>query len=591
MNRAIRKRIAPPWLLRIAMIGSSVIVVITLAGAATLAVLVNNPEKMKVVLEGAGSRILDRDLQIGEILEVNLDRDIYLQVRDIRLGNPSWADTPDFFRAGHLKVRINLLSIWRDGPIRIDTLNVSDARLALLAPSEHLPNWIFFAADTEQAEGEGESEGLFPLLIRKGNINNSEILYRDSARKVAVNIASMVIRERGEGVPSELGLTGTVNEIPLSATGHIESLAALLTRRDLNFDLAVNWGQLSVEGRGSINDLVNLSGPDLHLEVSAPSSQPLLNLLGVPLTRDGPLYFEGDVTDAQPGLVVNIAGAMSEFNVRLSGKLTRPLELDGVDMAYQLSGPSLAEMGAMFNLVDLPERPYEMSGEIYREGRTVELSNGLFTMGKGRLAIAGRLPNFPQIDDWEAIVEGTHLNLGLFGPLLGVEGIPVIPYAITGELGSTDEGVELVNLQIQGPGTRLGLSGIVGEAPDYVGSRMELELSGENLAYAGKWLGISELPELAFHATGELALGEPGWQLRNGVFETSGLQLGLNAEFDTLPEPGSLNARVNFTSADLGQTLKLYGLELEGLPPFPTVLDGTVRGSLDRLEVVEATVE
>lgn len=596
MNPETSKAMLPHWL-RITLISIAAIsLLLTFLLVIGIAVLRSSPARLEVVLEEVISRILDRELVIGELLEADLNWDSYLLARDVSLANPEWAEERDFARVGRLLLRINLPSIWQDGPILIHQLELDDARVTVLAPEDHAPNWDFWPDKTTEDAQEVEANAgkkitpVFPLEISDGRIDKGELVYRDPDQDVLLLIDELTLREPRDGTLVNLDLAGIINEIPLQVKGRLGPAAALLTRRDLSMDIVVKLGQLVLEGRGSIDDLVNFSGPDLQLKISAPHSRPLLDILGMTEVRDGPLHFEGHIGDAHPGMAVDAVGSLGEFDLRLLGSLVRPLQLDGVDMAFDFSGPSLTELGAMFEIAGLPELSYKVSGDVYRHGTVLGVRGGQIEAGKGHMNIEGRLPDFPGIDDWELTVGGKGFNLALWGPVLGIEGLPEIPYDIDGNLGSTDEGVELVNLSIRHPESSVLLSGVVGEAPDYLDSRIRVEHSGNDLAYSGLWLGIQDLPNLAFQVSGELSYSDDGWHLSDGVFSTTDLQLALNAQVDKLPEPTSVDASVRLDSPNLEATLKVFGFEQEGLPVFPVVVNAVVNGPPDMLRIDEATI-
>lgn len=563
--------------------------------AAGLVVLGNSPAKLETVIEKVASRILNRELRIGEILEVEFSWDIYLVARDVRLSNPSWSDVPDFFSAKRVSVRISLPSIWRAGPILIHALKLEEPRLSLIAPAAQLPNWYFWPAGIDTDEGEpvvadDTTKRMFPVVISKGSVSEGEITYRDPDQDMVISIATLLVAEPRDGGSIELDLSGAVNDIPLDATVALELTAATLTQRNLELNLAIQLGELSIESRGTIDDLVHLDGADLHLEISAPRSRPLLNILGMPEVRDGPLSFEAHITDANPGIEVDVAGFLDEFNVRFTGTVMDVRALDGVDAVFEIGGPSLTEAGAMFDLEGLPDIPYKASGEFHRLGKVLGLRNGTVNVGQGHLSVEGRLPDFPEINDWELAVDGGGINLGQLGPLFGARGLPDTLYDISGKLESTDVGVELLSVDLASPELRLELKGVVGESPGYFDTRIAGKLSGENLATFGQWLRVSDLPAHAFQGSGELSLGMSGWQLRDGRFATQGLQMGLEGEFDKLPEPTKLKAKVKLASPNLAEALQLYGYEIEGLPPFPIAVDGKLSGSLHKLNIDEAAV-
>ena len=591
MNRATSIFLPPTWL-KLVLTGLVVLLVLlSILIVTAITVLRSSPARLEVVLEAVVSRVLNRELQIGELLEAELGWDSYLLARDVTLANPAWADEPDFARVGRFLIRINLPSIWRDGPILISELELTDASVSLLAPENHPPTWNFWPdnVDDDLPETRGSSreqrQPIFPVRIHRGRIGKGAIVYRDAERDVALSIEELSLQEAGDNAQIDLSLFGIINEIPLKIKGKLGPTAALLTWRDIKIDLAASLGKLELQARGTIKDLENFSGPDLHLSISSPHSRPLMDMLGMSEIRDGPLRFEGHITDAHPGLAVKIVGALEEFHIQISGELANPMAIDGVDIVFKIDGPSMAEAGAFFNLQGLPELPYEVSGEIKRYGKDLTLNKGVFTSGEGRLTVEGRLPNFPGIDDWELDIASDSFNLEMLGPLVGAEGLPAIPYNIHGSLSATEEGVELVDLRIRSPESSLLLNGVVGEAPDYLGSRIEVELQGADMAAAGLWLGLHDLPNLEYRVSGEVLLSDTGWRLSDGLLITQGLRLGVNAHVDKLPAPTAITATLDLDSENFEASVAAFGLESEGLPALPLAINGKLSGSPGNIKI------
>lgn len=559
-------------------------------------VLRSSTTALKFVLEEAVTRVLNRELIIGEIVEAELNWDSYLVARDVSLANPAWAEEPSFVRAGRAVIRINLPSIWRDGPILITELELTDTAVSLLAPEDHAASWDFWADDIEDdisEIGEGSDEELppvFPVHINKGRIAKGEVIYRDAERDVALFIEELNIHETDDA-QIDLNLVSIVNEIPLRVKGNLGPTTALLTWRDLKLDLTASLGKLELQARGIIADLENFSGPDLHLKIIAPHSRPLMKLLGITELRDGPLSLDGHITDAHPGLAVELVGALEEFHVQISGELADPLAIDGVDVSFKIDGPSMGEVGAIFGMPELPRQPYEISGEVSRFGKNLTLKKGVFASAEGLFTIEGHLPNFPEIDDWELDIVSDSFNLGMFGSLVGADNLPAIPYDIKGSLTATEEGVELVDLRFHSSNSSLLLNGMIGEAPDYLGSRIKIELHGADMAAAGLWFDLHDLPALEYRVSGEVLLSDTGWRLNDGVFVTQGLHLAVNAQVDELSAPTAITATLELDSENFEQSVAMFGFESEGLPALPLSINSKISGSSEKLKIDVMTAE
>ena len=562
-------------------------------GAALVVLLQSSPAHLKPVIEEVTGRVLDRELQIGQILEFDLGRDTYLLATGVSLANPGWSENPEFATVGRLLIRINLPSLWQDGPVLIRRLELDELNLELLSPAGQAPNWDFWPAAGDEAMSAHESdvsldlETAFPVVISEARINTGTVVYRDPDQDLQLQINKLALQEPQIDDLIRLDLDGDINGIPLQVKGQIGPTIALITQRNLNMDLQITWGNLRLQSRGSIDDLLNLAGPDLHLKVATPSSRPLLDALGMPEVRDGALQFEGHITDGHPGIALRASGSLAEFDLELAGKLSDPLRLEGVDMTFKLGGPSLAEAGAMAGVDDLPDMGFQVAGEIYREAGRLELRKAEFKLGDAWMTVDGYLPKFPKIDDWSVRFAGGQVNFTRLGPLLNGDDLPPILCDFNGQLEAAGESVEVIKLQINSPLSRLDIQGTVGLAPGYKGSRIKIDLVGKDLATAGTWLQLDDLPAQAFEASAELAIGDAGWQFNDVLFSAAGLQLRVSGVLDQFPDPASLDAKIAINSPNLASALLAYGLELEGLPVFPASVESSISGSPARLRIDE----
>ncbi|MBV1959420.1 MAG: hypothetical protein KUG53_01675 [Pseudomonadales bacterium] len=589
MNHVASTSFLPPWL-KTTLVGiGAVLLLLFMCLFVAITVVQKYPAKLIPFVENLTGQLLDRELEIGELNQIELNREIYLVAHDVVLSNPEWADTPDFARVGTLRIRIDLPSILWEGPIVINELELNNAALTLLAPEKHPPNWDFWP--NEEKQQPQHSSSVFPVLIPYGKISNSTIVYRDSDQNMLVSIDQLELQGMPDASLVNLNISGKINEIPLSVQGHLGPTIALLTQQDLSMELAVQWGQLTVKSSGTIGDLPSLSGVNMQLKMTMPNARSLLDLLGIPEVRDGPLYLVGDINDADTGMVFKIDGTLDKFDLHLSGTVENPQLLDGVDVAFNLSGPSLIEMGAIFNLEGLPEIPFKVSGEFARKDTVLEIIHGDISAGQGNIKLDGRLPNYPEIEGLELTLAGSNFDLSIFGELAGIENLPSDLYDIKGRFTAKDEGVELTELQIDSHQSHLRLSGMIGLAPDNMGTRLNVNLSGKSLASLGGWVGVQTLATQKFQISGELMRNEVGWRLNDALFDSAGVKLNLQGTVDSLKDPTHLAIVFKLESLDLSTALQSYGFGVDGLPAFPLEINGRVSGPPDGLKIDKMTAD
>ena len=455
--------------------------VVSLLGSG-LVYLRGDPARLEPVLEYALSRVFNRQLLIGELLAADLDWDAYVLATDVTLANPGWADERHFVSAKQLMIRLNLPSIWRDGPIVIHKLELVEPQLNLLSQEKQPPSWDLWSTgyvggthNDDLADEEDGKARTFPVLLLDASVTDGVLVYRDADRDVRANLSGL-LAESTQDKLLHLDVSGDINALPFKVEGAIGPARAMLDGRDLTVDINGQWGQLTAIARGSFADLGQVQGPDLDIEIEAPSSRPLLDLLGMPEVRDGPLIFKASVSQEPGAVSIQARGSLEEFELEFDATVDNLLTMDGVKLTFALHGPTLQELGYMFDKAGLPDRPFAINGEAYRRGTLIGLGKVRADAVVAHLYIDAELPEFPRIDNWSATLQGEGFNLALVAPLIGITELPAIPYQVNGELKSDDEGVELVDFVLAGNNSSMALSGIVGEAPDFEGTRVSVSV-------------------------------------------------------------------------------------------------------------------
>ena len=564
--------------------------------AAGLVYLRGDPARLEPVLEYALSRVFNRQLLIGELLEADLDWDAYVLATDVSLANPGWADEKHFVSAKQLMIRLNLPSIWRDGPIVIHNLELKEPQVNLLVQEEQSPSWDLWSTDDAGdklveylADEEDGKARTFPVLLLDASVTDGVLVYRDADQDVRANLSGLLAESTQDNL-LHLDVSGDINALPFKVQGAFGPARAMLDGRDLTVDINGQWGQLTVMARGSFADLGQVQGPDLDIEIEAPSSRPLLDLLGMPEVRDGPLIFKASVSQAPGAVSIQARGSLEEFDLEFDATVDDLLTMDGVKLTFALDGPTLQELGYMFDKAGLPDKPFAINGEAYRRGTLIGLGKVRADAGDAHLSIDAELPEFPRIDNWSATLQGEGFNLALVAPLIGITELPAIPYQVNGELKSDDEGVELVDFVLAGNNSSMALTGIVGEAPDFEGTRLSVSVKAKDMALFGRTIGLVNLPPESFNLSATFLRADENWRVDDGLFTSESLIFELDARADRLVAPRDLEGQARIVSPDLARTLTAYEFEAEGLQGFPLDASVDFEGSPERLILKEVVV-
>jgi hypothetical protein len=537
--------------------------------AGLLALLQTQPWRFEPAAERLALELLGRELRVERLERVRLGEDIELVATGVTLGNAPWADREEMASLEHLQLTFHLPSLWREGPFVIRELVASDVQVDLQAPEDSPPNWEFdtWIFEDEDEDEEEAEESLFPLVIESANLQQLTLGYRDPDQDVTARIAGLRLGVRESDGFTELDVTGVVNDQDLSASGFIGPAPALQSGLHLKLDLQLALGELRLSARGGLADVAALAGADLDLAVNAPRARPLLDLLGLQEVRDGPLDFRGRLADARPGLVISARGSLADFDLDVDGKIEDPPNVDGVDLAFSLDGPSMAEAGAIVGLEGFKDVPYAASGRIRRQGTLLAVEGGELLAAQGRLSLDGQLPNFPDFDDWSAAVQARDLDLTVLGTLMGIDKLPAVACDIDGRLAADERGVELVDLKVSGGDMDLALGGVVGDGPNFGGTALEARFTGADMSTLGPLLATDNLPSEPFDLSGHLASFDGGWKLEDARLTSRHFTLELGGEVDRLVEPRRVLGRARFVAPDLPGALAAYGVDPPAIKP------------------------
>lgn len=551
-------------LLRLVLVIAAVLAV-TLAGL--WGALTYRPQALVPALEWGALRFLDAELRVATLGPLHLGKDASLQASGISVANPAWAGNEPLLSIGQLRVTVHLPSLRGGGSIIVRELDASAVQLDLQAPADGLPNWAFpwWSSDP----GIDNDEVLLPVVFEHAELTDVNLRYRDPDRDVNAAITRLALQRDETTGLSRAAIDGRVNDLPLEGDGLVGPTTALQTGRDLSLDLDLRLATLEIAVSGAIEDTLSLAGADLVLHMQAPRARPLLDLLGLEEVRDGSLSFDGRLADARPGVRIEAVGQLAEFDLGVRGAIDKPRELDGVDLALRVGGPSLAEAGAIFGLQGFRPVPFDVSGRVQRRGTVLRLEEGVARADRGELRVTGVLPNFPSIDGWDARIVGQAVNLGVLGALAGIADMPALYCEIDGRLSSDDRGTELLQLSVIEGDLSVDLGGVVGLAPDFDETDLDARIAGGDLRRVGALLGLEALPETPFELTGQLLRQPDAWRVAGWRLAVEGLVAEASARLDRLVSPGSATGELRVAAADLPAILRELGADVELAAPMP----------------------
>ena len=123
------------------------------------------------------------------------------------------------------------------------------------------------------------------------------------------------------------------------------------------------------------------------------------------------------------------------------------------------------------------------------------------------------MPKFPSIDDAviSLLIEGT--DIARFRYVTGLPGAAEGAFSLGFTIDVNEDGVEVLRLDLE---TSLGEArgnGRLGEPPDFLSSRFDLQIRSDSLERLASAYGIQDMPDYPIEFTGEAEYVEGGIQI------------------------------------------------------------------------------
>jgi uncharacterized protein involved in outer membrane biogenesis len=427
---------------------------------AVLAYLLLDTNRLRGPLARLISERTGRDFTISGDLSLRLGRQLSLSASGLELANAEWASDPVMVTVDLLELTVEAASLV-EGPLLIDQLRISRARVSLEQAADGSENWHLFEGDEESDSGFAFAEGL-PLVLRHLDVDGALVTYLTPQRSAPLRfeIVSLEQRADAEGF-LELEGRGVLEDRPIRIEGGIGPFGALLEARGFRHELAIAIGDTEVRSRGSVGDLAELEDIELVFDVREPDADFYADLLGVPGALTGPIEFAAVLSPNRPGIRVEVSGTFGGFDLALSGKVEQPRAIDGLEMEAHVGGPDLAVVGEVLELPTLPAGPFDLAGGMRRSGGSLSIREATLRAGDAELTVDAEFDELPDLDGGTAVVKLRGSDLGRFAQLLGpLPGLIHQPFEATATLTQRGEGEEHLEASIGVGENRFALEGI-----------------------------------------------------------------------------------------------------------------------------------
>lgn len=489
-----------------------VVVFLVVAGGGVLFLLTLDLNNYKPQIEVLAQRWTGRTLELNGRVDLDLGTITTLELTDATFGNAEWATAQYMARLKRAKVVVDLRSLI-DGPIVVERFELEDAELNLESTEEGKNNWTFGATDEQDEQidrDDRDDDDWVPLIVRHAEAREFVLTQIVPAfeRPIVIRAQTLTQTQREDGL-LDIDIVGERNDRELSLSGTYGPMRSLLDARDLQLEFAAAVDTVNIEAKGVVDDLLLPRRPTFELRISGPATGEVSDLLGLPTASGRELDLEISVRPDDDGITAKIAGGVGDFTTDINARANELLSFDEFSLDAFVAGPNLSNLLGLFGIEGAPSGPYELAGNVVRKAERLDIDTARLSIGDAVFELSGQIDNIRNLDGGSISLKVRGNDVERFRELVGIPGAATGPFQISANLNAGEAGKEVLDAYLQTNIAHLKIDGtIVGEAPDFLGTRFAFEGSGNDLTEFTDQYDIPNVIAEPFMIRGAVELGE-----------------------------------------------------------------------------------
>ena len=535
-----------------------------------------------VIIGTIASDLLGRSVSISDDVEISPGFAFDLKVKELSVANPPWAGSAEFFYAEQALFEIDAFAFFTDNLIKLNRVELHRIKLDLQATEIGEKTWVFTDLTDESADSSSPD-----WLILDWEVSNSIISYRDPDQHVIAELDAFTGRAVNDSAPIGLSLSGTIDTIPVYASGNLGTPDSLLSGKNIRTDLIGKWGELSLNLKGTVSDLSRLTHPDLSLQVTASDSHHLLTALGIHEVDGGAMSLNARLATVGNTTNFQIDGNVGDLQLSSSGTTPDSLSFENLDIALSLKGPSLFDAGAILDSLQFKPLPFSVDLNLKKRANLVDIYRGRMDLAEGSMMVTARFPEFPSLTDAVVEVSGKQFHPTIIQPLLGTCSIPDEPMDWHIELTTDPSGRRTIDLNLQGQQHQAKLAGYFDGA---VAENVSINLTGFKFSEIGTCFNVAYFPDAPINLSLVANGSGDQWQLSALNFQSPLLDVTTDLFVDLSNHDWALSGPLKMETKNIAKLVSSFGIQSDPLAPFSLSLATEISGHLTDLYVEHVSV-
>jgi len=548
---------------------------IVATGAAVLAWLATDNERIRALVENIVSEATDRSFRIEGPFEVSYGRQIVVRASDVRWANTSWGEAAELMEIGHLELTIDAYSLL-GGNVIIQDGEASDARLSFEWNEAEQFNWGFHP-DDEPAQ---QPLNPLPLLLAKARLNNIEVQFSHPTLTdtliIQVDRASHLADEQDRLV---LDADLHLQDRAIHLTGAIGPFPQLAVAGAVDFDLNFSGPVGNLRTAGNFDWLLNLRNPDLMLSIKAPDTTALLKRLKLPEITEGSTALSITVDKDEDRISASANGQLGAFNIAGELRADSLTSYEGFQLKADASGPSIRKILSLAGIKVLTDHPFELHALGNETSDGIELQHFDFETRAMRLSANGRMRQTANARDITLQMQAEGTDIRDVAEFFDIKTGKAIAYEL--QAGIAGNGIGTPDIlqataklgQIDGR-----IDGTLSERWDFRNSSFDYAIEAPDLRPLVSLFGLKLTEQVRTAMTGKARIDEQGIMIDELDAKIAATELTGNGMLYTGDRPESFDLQVTWSGENLAATLqRIEFIAALPMPAEPFRTDGRLQ--------------
>ena len=525
----------------------------------------------KPQVERLVSKELGRPFEIRGEFHVDLARHTTIMAEDVRLANADWAGTDDMVTVRRAEVRFDLWSLF-NGPVLIELLDLDDSRILLLNPGDRAPNWELPIDAADDDSGPGVLFGAIDIDNLQVRLESAE---RDRPLNLQVERFDQAYRDDDY---LDVEVHAALDGKPVIVDGEFGTWDSLVAGKDFGFDFDATLDTFELSVRGRIDDVANPRRPAVEFSAFGPDIDHLTRMLGLGEEGDGDIRLSGSLKPIDAGrLQLSIKGNLGRTEIDAVGEIADLQSIADLRLKATASGPDLGRVLRLAGIHEVREAPFMLRIDAETGDGGLVVNEASMVFADAHIDGSARIPSFPSIDDAVISLQIEGPDLERFRYITGMPGAATGPFSISGTLDVTDDGIEILELDLRSSLGRLTANGRVGDPESLLGSELSFRLQGDSLARMAGAYGIDGMPDMPIEIDGSARYTRDGIRTLEPFVATIN-DISVSVEGLAPLVSGAIGADLAIAAKgpDLSGLITMFA-EAEGIPALPFDINGQLR--------------